>query len=333
MALVSVVVPSYNRLALLPQTVASVQEQTLANWQLVIVDDGSSDGTTDWVRSTSQQDCRIQLVERATSRPEAHGAQVCRNLGLQRSEGEAVLFLDSDDLLAPDCLRRRFAALAADPSIDAVVGQGGYFAEQAGDLGMERIWAPWHPEDNDLDRFLANDIPWQTSGPLWRRSALHRVGAWDEQLQHVGHDHEFHVRALCRGIRFKKLPGVDYFWRVPRSDSLSAFEAFKAQHRNGGMISAYQAIMVDVMGSQQATHQRRLLMSREMIRLALHCRNLGGSAAVAERGVCIAVQRGVLQPLVGWACRLLLRCWWRLAGRFPAMALLNRLASLPAITV
>ena len=332
MALVSVVVPSHNRLALLPSTVASVQAQSHANWQLLIVDDGSSDGTPGWVRRLSQKDCRIQLLERASYRPEAHGAQVCRNLGLQKCAGEAVLFLDSDDLLAPDCLRRRLAVLAADLSIDAVVGQGGYFAERAGDLGLERIWAAWHPDDDDLNRFLANDIPWQTSGPLWRRSALQRVGAWDEQLQHVGHDHEFHVRALCQGISFKKLPGVDYYWRVPRSDSLSAFEAFKAQHRSGGMISAYQAILADVVVSTQATHVRRRLMGREMIMLALQCRNLGGSAAVAERGVRMAVQRGVLQPWVCWTCLLLLRCWWRLAGRLPAMALLNRLASLPVIT-
>lgn len=220
--LVSVVVPTHNRLSLLSGTVRSVQAQTHAHWELLIVDDGSSDGTEQWVLSQQQDDPRIRLIERDTHRANAHGAQVCRNLGLQMAHGEAVLFLDSDDLLAPDCLRRRLALLDAEPSIDAVVGQGLHFHDNPGDLGSDNIWGHWSPGENDLDRFLANAILWQTSGPLlFRRSALDRVGPWDESLQHVGHDHEFHVRALCRDVSIHKLPGVNYYWRVPHLDSLS----------------------------------------------------------------------------------------------------------------
>ena len=325
--LVSVVVPTQNRLTLLSQTVRSVQGQTHAHWELLIVDDGSSDGTEEWVISQQQQDPRIHLIERATHRANAHGAQVCRNLGLQMAQGEAVLFLDSDDLLAPDCLCLRLAFLDAEPSLDAVVGQALRFSVNPGDLGSDNIWGLWLPGEDDLARFLANGIPWQTSGPLWRRSALDRVGPWDESLQHVGHDHEFHVRALCCGLRMHKSPGVDYYWRVPRQDSLSSLESFKTRHGDGGMIKAYRRIMNDVITSGVLTPHRRRLISGEVIRLAMSCRNFGGSPSVAERGLLDAYGYGLIGPLKTGVCRLLLRCWWRIGGRLPSMALLNRLAA------
>jgi glycosyltransferase involved in cell wall biosynthesis len=326
MMLVSVVVPTANRLSLLSETVRSVQNQTHAHWELLIVDDGSSDGTKKWCISQQEHDPRIRLIERAKHRVDAHGAQVCRNLGLQMAQGEVVLFLDSDDLLAPDCLHRRLIRLDADPSIDAVVGQALRFRHNPGDLGSDNIWGHWLPGQDDLDRFLAHGILWQTSGPLWRRRALDRVGPWDETLQHVGHDHEFHVRALCRGVRMHKLLGVDYYWRVPRKDSLSSLESFKIRFGDGGMISAYRSIMAVVMASGVLTPHRQRLIRAEVIRLAMNCRNFGGSPSLAERGLLDAYGYGLIGPLKISICRLLLRCWWRIGGRLPAMALLNRLA-------
>ena len=327
MSLVSVIVPAYNRLAFLKQTVKSVLGQIFCEWELIVIDDGSSDGTSDWVRAQSCLDSRIHLIERSEFRPACSGAQVCRNLGFQKAAGTSVLFLDSDDLLAPDCLLNRLAHLNADPSFDAVVGQALHFSEQPGDLGTDRIWGRWHPSQDDLDCFLSDAIPWQTSGPLWRRESLERVGPWDESLQHVGHDHEFHVRALCRGLKIARVERVDYYWRVPREDSLSSLESFKTRHRDGGMIRAYQAILHQVVKSGSLTPLRRRLMVAESIRLAVRCRNFGGSASMAEQILLDACNAHLIDRGTTTVCRVLLRCWWRLGGILPSMALLNRLAS------
>ena len=325
--MVSIIVPVFNRLFLLKHAVRSVLRQAYFKWELLVVDDGSSDGTNHWLLMQQKRYPRIRLIIRSNYRPTAHGAQVCRNLGLQMAQGDGVLFLDSDDLLDSDCLRRRVALLEANPALDAVVGQALRFQDQPGDLGNKTIWGQWSACDDDLDRFLVHDIPWQTSGPLWRRSALDRLGYWDEQLQYVGHDHEFHVRALCRGLRFLKQPVVDYFWRVPRADSLSSLESFKSRHSDGGMITAYRAIMAEVMRSGGDTPYRRRLMAGEVIRLASNCRNFAGTASQAEQGLLDACRLGLFTPWTTQACRLLLRCWWRIGGRVPAMALLNRLAN------
>lgn len=327
MTFVSVVVPTYNRLSYLKWSVRSVFDQVSPMWELIVIDDGSSDGSPDWVRHQSSLDSRIHLIERSEFRPVCSGAQVCRNLGLQKAAGSAVLFLDSDDLLAPDCLQKRLALLSADPSLDAVVGQALHFSEQPGDLGTDRIWGRWKPGQDDLDCFLSDAIPWQTSGPLWRRESLERVGPWDESLQHVGHDHEFHVRALCRGLKIARVERVDYYWRVPREDSLSSLESFKTRHRDGGMIRAYQAILHQVVKSGSLTPLRRRLMVAESIRLAVRCRNFGGSASMAEQVLLDACNAHLIDRGTTTACRVLLRCWWRLGGILPSMALLNRLAS------
>ena len=173
-----------------------------------------------------------------------------------------------------------------------------------------RSW-PWHP--------LANQ------SPLWCRTALDRVGPWDESLQHVGHDHQFHIRALSLDLRIYKLRVVDYYWRVPRPDSLTSLESFRTRHGDGGMIAAYRKIMAEVSG--MLTPRRRRVMSSEEIRLAVNCRNVGGSPSGPELGLLDARRFGFIGPLRSWACRLLLRCWWRIAGRLPAMSLMNRLAS------
>ena len=140
MMLVSVVVPTYNPLSLPKETVDSVLAQTHPDWELLIVFDGSSDRTEDWVLNQLKREPRIKLVNRREHRPDAHGSQVCRNLGLFMAGGESVVFLDSDDLLAPDCLYRRLALFDAEPTIDAVVGQGLHFRAHPGDFASDNVW-------------------------------------------------------------------------------------------------------------------------------------------------------------------------------------------------
>ncbi|MBA3848425.1 MAG: hypothetical protein C0502_00335 [Opitutus sp.] len=320
--LVSIVIPTKDRIALLRETIGSVCAQTHRHWEAIVVDDGSTGQATQHVELPSV-DARIVSVRRADHRPES-GAQVCRNVGTVLARGEFVLYLDSDDLLAPDCLRRRVAALLEHPELDFVVGQCTQFGHSPKD--DDPLWAEWNPGQDDLDAFLGlGKIPWQTTGPLWRKAALARVGPWDESLVHAGHDHELHVRALCRGLAYAKLPGTDYHWRRPRGDSLSSLEGFKAHHARGSMIAAFRAILTAVVGNGKMTPVRRSALRREAVKLAVLCRLHGGAADTAAEAIRAARGQGLL---LAWEAReilLALACWrLRLAGRIPAMAYLNR---------
>jgi glycosyltransferase involved in cell wall biosynthesis len=105
--LVTVVIPTWNRLPLLRQAVASVVAQTYPAWELVVVDDGSTDGTAAWVRSLG--DARISVVEGPRR---AHVGRL-RNAGVRAGSGTLVAFLDSDDAWLPGKLEAQVSAMRA----------------------------------------------------------------------------------------------------------------------------------------------------------------------------------------------------------------------------
>ncbi|WP_179137886.1 glycosyltransferase family 2 protein [Candidatus Entotheonella palauensis] len=98
--LVSVVIPTHNRMRYLPEAVNSVCEQGYGNWELIIVDDGSTDGTADYLRELESRDKRISTV---LHRRCANPARL-RNAGIERTRGAYVTFLDSDDVWMPNKL-------------------------------------------------------------------------------------------------------------------------------------------------------------------------------------------------------------------------------------
>ena len=202
---VSVVTPTKNRLALLCEAIESVQAQNFTEWEHIIVDDGSDDGTAEEVERRAKADSRIRFIRRSG---DAVGANVCRNIGVRKSRGAYVLFLDSDDLLEPHCLARRVAILDRNEDVDFITFQTGFFIEELAD---QRQCEPDLLGD-DLTRFLFFETPWIITGPTWRRSSLLRVGLFDESLL-SWQDIELHVRALTKGVRYLRFPEVDHHVR------------------------------------------------------------------------------------------------------------------------
>ncbi|MEZ4975540.1 MAG: glycosyltransferase family 2 protein [Flavobacteriaceae bacterium] len=96
--LVSIIIPTFNRVHLIGETLDSVLAQTYTNWECIVVDDGSSDGTEILVRDYQSKDSRIQYYKRPFHRPK--GANACRNYGFELSQGAYINWLDSDDLIS-----------------------------------------------------------------------------------------------------------------------------------------------------------------------------------------------------------------------------------------
>ncbi len=95
----SIIIPTYNRATLLPETIKSVQNQTYTNWECIVVDDGSSDNTKEIVESIIQNDNRIKYLYQKNAERSA-----ARNNGIRNSTGNFICFLDSDDHFMPDHL-------------------------------------------------------------------------------------------------------------------------------------------------------------------------------------------------------------------------------------
>jgi glycosyltransferase involved in cell wall biosynthesis len=108
---VSIVLPTYNRLAYLREAVASVRMQTVADWELIVVDDGSTDDSVVWLESLG--DARIVVVPR----PHTGHKSELRNAGLARARAAWIAFLDSDDRWTPAKLERQLAFHAAHPTV------------------------------------------------------------------------------------------------------------------------------------------------------------------------------------------------------------------------
>src|SRR6185295_14518163 len=117
--LISIVIPTRNRRELLREALASLSAQSYVNWEVWVVDDGSDDATDRLVAGFAERDARVKWTVR---RGPDGGAQVCRNQGLAAARGRYVVFMDSDDLLAPHCLEGRGAALERDSALHFVVG-------------------------------------------------------------------------------------------------------------------------------------------------------------------------------------------------------------------
>jgi hypothetical protein len=161
------------------------------------------------------------------------GAQTSRNIGLDAADADAIVFLDSDDLLASSCLEQRYNAMRLRPDADIVVGRQAIL-----DPGTGKSW--WvnvpDPRRNDLDRFLAFshpiDVPWVNGGIMIRSECLKRSGVrwrpefhWDDVV--------FHLELLAGD--------PDVHW-MPREETPDAYYKMHQEERYGSMLSTDEGL-------------------------------------------------------------------------------------------
>ena len=115
---VSVVMPTYNRADLLPRTIASILSQDYDDLELLIVDDGSSDNTTEVIREIQEQDSRLRYLQL----PENRGIGFAREAGLQHLSGKYIALADSDDLWLPGKLKAQVNVLEKHTRIGILFG-------------------------------------------------------------------------------------------------------------------------------------------------------------------------------------------------------------------
>jgi len=190
--LVSTVIPVYNRGAMLRQAVSSVLAQTWRPLEIVIVDDGSSDDTAQVASELQARHPEItQVLHQANA-----GPGPARQRGLEAARGEFIQFLDSDDLLLPHKFELQMKGLSEDP--EAGISYGKTYARSNG----VRLPAPSQlsgERHRDIFPALLRGRLWETSTPLYRRSALAAIGAWSARRQLE--DWEFDCRAGAVGIK------------------------------------------------------------------------------------------------------------------------------------
>lgn len=206
---VSIITPSYNRSNVIHETANSIFQQTYPHWEWVITDDGSTDESWEILQQYAAKDQRVKIFQRNR---EPKGACTCRNIGVENSTGDFLLFLDTDDLLASYCLEQRVRSMLQYPNADFVIFPMLLFKEHPNDLKL--LWNIDSPVD-DIERILLGDPVCQGTGTLWKKDSFVKAGMWSEQLL-LWQDIELHLRVLLQDLQYVKRLDMqpDVFLRI-----------------------------------------------------------------------------------------------------------------------
>ncbi len=229
---VSVVIPTYNRKAFLGGAVRSVMEQTYSDFEIIVVDDGSSDGTAEWI---AQHYPAIRLLRL----PGNQGAAAARNRGIEAARGSLVAFLDSDDRWLPEFLQEQVRALKRTPG--AVLSFCNCVIEDAQGRRLHATRRNVLPGEDLIRRQLMLTLIDTMSAVVARRSALMRAGPLEETLR-ICHDRDLYIRLLgigsfivaprplLRKVRHEGNIEADY--RRWLREALSLLDAFYARRQS-----------------------------------------------------------------------------------------------------
>lgn len=183
---VSVIIPCYNREQYLAVAVQSVLDQTWPNIEVLVVDDGSTDGSRDVLASFGD---KIRILTHPGGVNRGQSASI--NLGIQSSDGTYIAILDSDDWWAPEKLRKQVEYLESHPDVGLVYGNG--YQVNADGSPRWRIYTSSHEEHSDPARVLADCYFLVPNNALVRRSVFEKTGGFDESLR-AAQDHDMAIR-------------------------------------------------------------------------------------------------------------------------------------------
>jgi len=190
----SIVTPAYDVAPFVGDAIRSARAQLHPGWEMILVDDGSRDGTARAAERAAEGDPRIRILRQANA-----GVSAARNAGIAAAQGDALLFLDADDWLAPDTLARLDSALERAPGAVAAYGPWAAVAETArpGDAPLRAKSRPF-PTGDILARLLVRNLLANGGHLLVRRAAFEAVGGFAPAIRY-GEDWECWIRLALQG--------------------------------------------------------------------------------------------------------------------------------------
>lgn len=162
---VSVVMASYNRVAYLERSISSYLNQTIKNSELVFVDDGSTDGTFDYLQSLMQVHQNIRYLRHSN-----RNVSLTKNAGILAATGDYIAFLDSDDAYLPDYLEKRIEFMEAHPNIDFI------------ESNARIIGNPWVKDFQNPEQEIHLDNCHIGATFFAKKSALLILGGFDSEM-------------------------------------------------------------------------------------------------------------------------------------------------------
>ena len=225
---VSVILPVRNAAATVARAIASVRAQTFTDWELIAVDDGSTDGTREILRERAEMEPRLRVIEQAHA-----GVAVAANVAIAAARGELIARMDADDEAWPVRLEAQVGFLHAPEN--CAIGVVGSLVEFGGDRVARQGYAlhvDWlntllTPEAIAMNRFV--ESPLANPSVMFRRELVPQHGGYRDG--DFPEDYELWLRWLDAGVRMAKVPRVLLRWndpptRLTRTDARYSPEAF-----------------------------------------------------------------------------------------------------------
>lgn len=201
MVKVSVIIPAYNAMQFLPNTIESVLQQTFGDYEVVIVDDGSMDEIAKWVPQI--QDSRVKFFSQVNQGPAA-----ARNLGLTKAQGEYIAFLDADDVWEPTKLEKQVQVLDQYPDVGLVYSWVGSIDSQ-GNVCHKVL--NYSFEGDVWEKLIEHNIIECGSTPMLRHSCFETVGMFDPNVKYA-QDWDMWLRTALK-YPFKVIPQTLVYYR------------------------------------------------------------------------------------------------------------------------
>ena len=211
--LVSVIIPCYNAEKYLPETIQSVLEQSYKEYEIIVVDDGSTDKSSEIIKSYGNKINSIFSENR--------GASSARNIGTNVSKGELIQYLDSDDILDFKALENRVEAIL-NSDADVVYSDWQELKEDKKGIFHKGITKTQRIEDvnSNLEIALFTRFWAPPAAYLFKSSTVKKINGFKEELTY-GEDARFVFDAARYGAKFIKIDGVGAYYRIANQGNLS----------------------------------------------------------------------------------------------------------------
>lgn len=198
MTRINIIIPCYNQAQYVAETIRSVKAQTSNDWECVIVDDGSYDGSGEIIDKETEGDPRFHVVHTWN-----RGVAAARNLGIWLTEGGYILPLDADDKLAPEAVSRFIEGWEKNPDASLLVPMIRKFGQGLFPVVQERMWKGYEALKTQCS---------PTNSSCFKRSDWERVGGYSEGTMYE--DWEFWIRLLYGNDNVVNIPEVLVEYRV-----------------------------------------------------------------------------------------------------------------------
>jgi len=210
--LISIVMPCFNAEHYLDETISCVLSQTYSNFELLIVDDGSSDCTWSILSELAKSDHRLVIFHQQNN-----GPFPARNLALQHAKGEFIAFLDADDFWSPDCLEKLYKALiTANADLSYCGWQN---VVENGEDGP--LYVPPAYEQSNIHEAFIKGCPWPIHAALTRRSIVNQLDGFSTRC-FSAMDYDFWIRLSALTQNIVLVPEVLAFYRWHNHGQISS---------------------------------------------------------------------------------------------------------------